>query len=307
MATLLCSTCGNRLTVSPSGTVEFCQNCAARIGVPEAAPDAVAKGVKRGDTRNAQSYLQPNSLICVALTIVAATVFYGLGPFLLLRNTWLYHLFCGHGWVPYVATVFFFYAFWFLALKIPILRQERSFFALDLLSAEPGVTIDQAASQRILNRMARLTDRQRAGLLVSRIRQGLLRLNQLGTAEKLDDMLRYRAEADAAMLDSGYAAPRFVIWAVPVLGFVGTVLGISSGVQAFSRLLQRATSLHVLRHSLKGVTYGLGQAFQTTMLAMCMSLLLMLIMAIVQRKEDLLMSEIDDYCMDRLLARVRVS
>ena len=108
-------------------------------------------------------------------------------------------------------------------------------------------------------------------------------------------------------MDSSYAAPKFIIWAIPVLGFVGTVLGISNGVQAFSSLIQNASDLEGLRESLKGVTYGLGQAFETTMIALCMSLLLMLIMSWLQRSEDRLLAAIDDYCMEHLLHKVSMS
>jgi biopolymer transport protein ExbB/TolQ len=131
-------------------------------------------------------------------------------------------------------------------------------------------------------------------------------LNQLGTAEKLDDLLRYRGETDELAMESSYAAPKFIIWAIPVLGFVGTVLGISNGVQAFSSLIQNASDIEGLRESLKGVTYGLGQAFETTMIALCMSLFLMLIMSWIQRREDQLLASIDEYCMENLLHKISV-
>lgn len=247
------------------------------------------------------------SLAVVGLLTVVCTVgFYALGPFLLLRDTHLFSLFCGHGWVPYALVSMFFSGLTILLMKLPAMRREFSAFALHLLPEEPDRIIEVADGQKILGRIGRLTRRQRSLLLVLRIRQSLLRLNQLGTAEKLDDLLRYRAEADTAAMDSSYAAPKFIIWAIPVLGFVGTVLGISNGVQAFSTLIQNASDIEGLRESLKGVTYGLGQAFETTMLALCMSLVLMFIMSLIQRREDRLLAALDDYCMENLLHKVKI-
>ena len=237
---------------------------------------------------------------------MCAIVFYAVGPLMLLRDTLVHHLFCGHGWVPYALVFLFFIAFFILVLKLPLINREFGAFSLNLLPEEPDAQIDGVSGRQILGRIGRLKRRQRALMLVARIRQGLLRLDQLGTAEKLDDLLRYRAESDATAIDAAYAIPRFIIWAIPVLGFVGTVLGISNGVQAFSTLIQNAADLEGLRESLKGVTYGLGQAFETTMIALCMSLFLMLLMSLIQQREDRLLAALDDHCLEHLLHKVRI-
>lgn len=293
MTGVTCPKCGDRLPIDEYGRVGHCINCDS----PSDAPTPV---------QFADGGTNPSLTLAVALSALCSVAFYWLGPFLLLRDTAVYHLFCNHGWVPYVAVFLFFVALWTLLEKIPLLARERSAFGLSLLPEATDGVIEASDAQKILNRIGRLTPRQKSLLLVSRIRQALLRLNQLGTAEKLDDLLRYRADSDANAIESSYAAPKFIIWAIPVLGFVGTVIGISHGVQAFSSLIQNAADLDGLRESLKGVTYGLGQAFETTMLALCMSLALMLIMSLLQRKEDRLLAHLDDYCMEHLLHKVRV-
>ena len=248
---------------------------------------------------------QPSVVLSCLLALACSTAFYALGPFLLLRDTYFYHLFCGHGWVPYALIFLFCCALWALLLKFPLIHQELGAFDLNLLPEEAEGFIEATTSRQILSRIGRLTANQKSLLLVARVRQGLLRLNQLGTAEKLDDLLRYRAETDANATDSSYSLPRFIIWAIPVLGFVGTVLGISNGVQSFSTLIQNAADLEGLRESLKGVTYGLGQAFETTMIALCMSLFLMLLMSVLQRREDRLLTAVDEYCMEHLLQKAK--
>lgn len=249
---------------------------------------------------------QAGSLISTLLAISTATAFYVIGPIWLLRDTYIYHLFCGHGWVPYVSAFLFCFSFWQLILKIPLIKREAVAFELDLLPLDAAAIIDVADSQKILGRIHRLSANQQSLMLVVRIRHALLRAAQLGTAEKVDDVMRYRSEIDRSAMDASYAMPRFIIWAIPVLGFIGTVIGISNGVQSFSTLVQSASDIDSLRESLKGVTYGLGQAFETTMVALCMSLILMLIMSAIQRKEDDLLLKIDDYCMEHLLFKMRL-
>ncbi len=292
MTAVSCIGCGTPLAVLATGAIAPCPNCDEKV--------------RRNQLRQSTG-TQPNTLLAIGLATALAVAFYALGPFFLLRDTGLYHLFCGHGWVPYACVYLFCCALCILLLKLPLIWREESAFGIGLLPEEPEATIGPADSEQILNRIGRLEDNRRSLLLVVRIRQAILRLHQLGTSEKLDDLLRYRADNDAAAMDSSYSAPKFIIWAIPVLGFVGTVIGISNGVQAFSTLIQNAADLDGLRESLKGVTYGLGQAFETTMLALCMSLILMLIMSVLQRREDGLLARLDTYCMENLLQRVQLS
>ena len=285
-----CRLCGNVLTTDEAGGL--CRRCRA----DEARPAALSVNA-----------LSPNLGLAILIALTSIALFYGLGPFLLLRGTAAAHLFLGHGWVPYACVSLFFVALWALLLKLPLIRRQRTAFELQLLPEAVDARIEPTDTRRILDRIQRLDRNQRSLLLVTRVRQAMLRLNQLGTAEKLDDLLRYRADSDEAAMDSSYAAPKFIIWAIPVLGFVGTVIGISNGVSAFSSLIQNASDLDGLRESLKGVTYGLGQAFETTMIALCMSLILMLVMSMMQRWEDGLLAAVDDYCMENLLHKIGVS
>jgi biopolymer transport protein ExbB/TolQ len=218
MAALNCSMCGELLTAA-DGDGGLCRRCREEESRP------LALGA---------SGLHPSLPLASALAVTCGALFYALGPWLLLRDTYVYHLFCGHGWVPYACILFFFIALWTLLLKLPLLHQQQAAFGLQLLPESTDSRIEPGDTRSMLDRIGRLTRQQRSLLLVTRVRQALMRLNQLGTAEKLDDLLRYRAEADESAMDSSYAAPKFIIWAIPVLGFVGTVLGISNGVQAFS-------------------------------------------------------------------------
>ena len=50
------------------------------------------------------------------------------------------------------------------------------------------------------------------------------------SAAGLDDQMRVLSDNDAMALDSSYALMRFIIWAMPILGFLGTVLGITAAI-----------------------------------------------------------------------------
>ena len=62
-----------------------------------------------------------------------------------------------------------------------------------------------------------------------------------------------------------YAVPRVMIWAIPLMGFIGTVVGISKAVAGFSGFLQTAEEIDQIKQAIGGVTTGLAIAFDTTL------------------------------------------
>lgn len=293
MAVIRCATCQQPLTVTNDGSVRPCTRCANAPGPSDVTAFDPLRNQPLGTT--------VSSVMPTVLALVTCVIFYAAGPLTTLRETAVYGIFCGHGWVPYVASFLFCNALWILLLKLSAISREFKVFELQLLPEDEGAVIDRTHACKILERIARLTPQQQRLMLVSRIRMALVRLNQLGGSERVDELLKHRADMDVGLIESSYATPKFIIWAIPVLGFVGTVIGISHGVSAFSSLIQNAADLDGLRESLKGVTYGLGQAFETTMVALCMSLLLMLLMSFLQKREDRLLISIDGYCVEHLL------
>ena len=91
---------------------------------------------------------------------------------------------------------------------------------------------------------------------------------------------------------------------VPTLGFIGTVIGIGAAVAGFSETLEAASSLDGMKESIGLVTGGLGVAFDTTLLALVMSILIMFPASAAQRIEEAFLSDVDDYCSEFLVPRL---
>ncbi len=87
-------------------------------------------------------------------------------------------------------------------------------------------------------------------------------------------------------LEESYLIPRYIVWAVPVLGFIGTVLGISLAADGIRRILSSDSGLSGMSGELGGAIAPLGIAFDTTLIALSLSVVLMLILTLVQRSEE---------------------
>jgi hypothetical protein len=131
--------------------------------------------------------------------------------------------------------------------------------------------------------------------LVQRLRSALLFVRRKGSAEELSQELKYLAEMDDARANGSYAFVRVIIWAIPILGFLGTVIGIT---MAIASLDPRA-----LEASMSTVIASLGVAFDTTALALVLSMVLMFTQYAVDRTEQRLLARVEEVVDDELSAR----
>ncbi len=116
----------------------------------------------------------------------------------------------------------------------------------------------------------------------------------------LDDSSFYLSASE-----SSYALPRILVWAIPLLGFIGTVLGISSAVNGFSSFLDNAAEIDQIREGIGTVTSGLAIAFDTTLLALLLSVVVMIPLVLVERMESQLLLATEIYINDHILPRLK--
>ncbi|ELS00870.1 hypothetical protein Xen7305DRAFT_00005710 [Xenococcus sp. PCC 7305] len=125
--------------------------------------------------------------------------------------------------------------------------------------------------------------------------------NRTAVAEFISDDSSFYTAASA----SSYVLPRILIWAIPIMGFVGTVVGISSAVNGFTSFLGRAEEIEQIKEGIGFVTSGLAVAFDTTLLALLLSVLIMLPLVAVERFESRLLLAVDIYLNDHLLLKLK--
>lgn len=231
----------------------------------------------------------------LARTIVRSALLWGLlatlafyGP--LKAGLWHHPLvqryFMGH-WVEYVETALFCVGLAALVIKgLGVLAQTRALQDPLVFGGEPR------SAQELLDALRALPEDRRSSLLANRLCEALSSVVRHGTADRLDQDLQHLAAADAERAESGYALVRIVVWAIPILGFLGTVIGITLAIASLSP--------QALEESLPAVTGGLGTAFDTTALALALSMVLMFVQFLVERMETRLLARVDALASDRL-------
>src|SRR3954447_614450 len=131
--------------------------------------------------------------------------------------------------------------------------------------------------------------------IVRRLRDALEFVRRKNSAAALDDHLRHLEELESARVNAAYSIVRIIIWAIPILGLLGTVIGITIAVANLNP--------ETLEESMTKVTHGLGVAFDHTATALSLTMMLMFVKAAVERLEDGLLARIDERVNDELVGR----
>ena len=205
--------------------------------------------------------------------------------------------FAGHP-VEYITSAMFFVGLAALVLKATSLRRQSSVLSAELLSDIPADGQPVAECDDLLEQ---LDEQPAAGrtYLGRRLRDAIIHVRQKGDAAGLDEHLKHLADLDAGRMQDGYSLVRMIIWATPMLGFLGTVIGITLAIGNLS-----PTELaNNPSEAMKGLLAGLGVAFDTTALSLTLSIVLMFAQFLVSHLETHILFNVDNRADELLLGR----
>lgn len=204
------------------------------------------------------------------------------------------------------ATLFFFGGAAVLMLKVRKLKFQQRALNLSAVPDEPEFVLTEATAATVLARIHSLVDHPRHFVLLNRIDRALSNLKNLGQVNDVSAILRAQAENDEDQVASSYTLLNGFVWAIPVLGFIGTVLGLSMAIAQFTQTLQASADISLIRSSLQGVTTGLATAFETTLIALVFALVLQLWITFIQKREMSFLDECNDYCHSHVVSKLRL-
>ena len=186
---------------------------------------------------------------------------------------------------------------------IKLIKLQQESVALRRSWVPQTVTFDNPRSRDLLTLQNNLTKQnQLLPIRCSRILGAYIQSGSRKVASELalDDSTFYLSATETS-----YTFPRVLVWAIPLLGFIGTVIGISQAVNGFSSFLEQAGEIEQIKEGIGTVTSGLAVAFDTTLLALLLSVLVMIPLVLVERMESRLLLRIDIYINDFVLPRFK--
>jgi biopolymer transport protein ExbB/TolQ len=204
------------------------------------------------------------------------------------------------------ATLFFFWGVVVSLVKLPKLRLQRRALDMAAVPQNREFVLNETTAKTVLDRVRSLVDDTRYFILLNRIDRALSNLHNIGGVSDVSTILKAQSENDENQVASSYAIIHAMIWAIPVLGFVGTVLGLSIAIRKFTNALSGTTDINQIKDNLKEVTAGLSTAFETTLVGLAFALLLHLLSDLVQQKETDFLDQCNDYCHAHVVSKLRI-
>jgi biopolymer transport protein ExbB/TolQ len=242
-------------------------------------------------------------LTCILAGVLTAAFYAAIMP---LRGRWIADTFTLRGPTPYAIV---FLSFWSLAIVFVKWRKllfQRRALATEVLPEDPSFILSARTVDAVLARVYATVDDPRSFVLFNRIVVALSNLRNLGRVTDVDDILRSQAEQDESATETSYALVQGFVWAIPVLGFIGTVLGLSEAIGQFSGVLGGAADVEQISGALKGVTAGLATAFETTLEALVAALVIQLGITVLRKAEEEFLDDAMDYGLRYVVGRLRI-
>jgi len=184
-----------------------------------------------------------------------------------------------------------------LSRYLEVLRQRRA-FRLGLLPTDEGVRILPEDARPLQRRVEQLGACGGPYILANMIRVALAKYAVSRSSQDVSDTVRTQAEVDLGRLVTGMATVHYLAWAIPALGFLGTVRGLSGGLSMAGRVDEE------MRSFIDQATRHLTVAFDCTLIALVLSLALMFLVHSVQRDEEALVIDCQQYCLEHLVNRL---
>ncbi|MHB8955681.1 MAG: MotA/TolQ/ExbB proton channel family protein [Pirellulaceae bacterium] len=238
----------------------------------------------------------------VLLGLAASTAFYAALHQGLLGTEFLPRYCAAHP-ILYCEVALFFVGLAALLLKVADLRGQLATthtIGFDTSRSHP-IPMEQCAE--MLEELEELPTTARRSYLARRLREALEIVERTGTAEGLDEELKYLSELDEMRQQDSYGLVRIVIWATPMLGFLGTVVGITRALGDLDpKMLATA-----IEQAMQGLLAGLYVAFDTTSLALTLSMVLMFVQFFAERVETQLLAIVDLRANEELAGRFQVA
>lgn len=242
--------------------------------------------------------------VALVLTVVISVGLHylvkgGIGGLIAYLN----NLINNRGPVQWLELFSFFVVVLFMFLKSRIIRIQIQDIYEDTAHLS-SLNMDNEEELQLLRKRIHDEGLDESSILLGRLDRGLALWLATKDVGRVGSWMGSEANRDNAMSDLTYTLARTMMWAIPILGFIGTVQGLSSAVGGFGDFLSGAADLAAIKGAIADVTIGLGVAFDTTFLALMLVTIIQFPLSSIMRREATLLGEIDIYIDEHFVSRL---
>jgi biopolymer transport protein ExbB/TolQ len=189
--------------------------------------------------------------------------------------------------------------FWALAImgfKSVTILHERKLLDVDLISIAEGMRILPEDTREFGRQVQALSEDEQKMVLPRALISALQRFSTTRSIQDVSSSTHTIFESEAERLESELSMIRYISWAIPSIGFIGTVRGIGEALAQADKAVQG---------DIAGVTQSLGVAFNSTFIALLISIFLMFLVHQLQLLQERLVFDSEIYTNDKLIRHLK--
>ncbi|NJN52273.1 MAG: MotA/TolQ/ExbB proton channel family protein [Gammaproteobacteria bacterium] len=184
-----------------------------------------------------------------------------------------------------------------MGFKARTALRERSLLDQSIVTVTEGMSILPEDTREYSRPIQALDDETRGLLLPRALLAALQRFASTRNVQDVSEAVKSICNAESDRLDSELSMVRYIAWAIPSIGFIGTVRGIGDALGQAYRAVEG---------DIAGVTASLGVAFNSTFVALVISIVLMFLVHQLQLIQERLVLDSQTYCDQRLIRHLQV-
>ena len=189
------------------------------------------------------------------------------------------------------------WAIFIMGNKARLTNQERRILRRPLLPVSEGISILPEDSREFSRPLQNLPETEQSMLLPRTLLTALQRFTATKNVAAVASAVKDVCDTESERLDSELSMVRYIAWAIPSIGFIGTVRGIGEALGQVHEAIEG---------DIAGVTASLGVAFNSTFIALVISIFVMFFAHQLQLLQERLVLNTQQYCDSNLLSHLKV-
>ncbi len=193
--------------------------------------------------------------------------------------------------------ILMFWAFAIIIYKAVATYRQRRLLDTELILLAEDMRILPQDTRELSRKIQALPRAVQSFLLPRTLTIALQRFAATGNIQDVSTSVREVSESEAERLESELSIIRYIAWAIPSIGFIGTVRGIGDALGQAHKAVEG---------DITGVTQSLGVAFNSTFIALVISIVLMFFIYQLQLMQERLVLDTEYYCDEHLIRHLQV-
>ncbi len=189
------------------------------------------------------------------------------------------------------------WAMMIMGYKAKLAIKENEMFAQTMLSVKEGTSILPEDARNLCRTLQELPDDKQSMLAPRTLLISLKRFSTTASVAAVATAIKDICDTESDRLDSELAMVRYITWAIPSIGFIGTVRGIGDAL---------GQAHLAVEGDIIGVTSSLGVAFNSTFIALVISIFIMFFTHQLQLMQERLVQNTQSFCDNNLLNHLKV-